>query len=171
MVERGWVPEKAVHTLLAAELMIQQVSLDEIPVDMAVAALIPASLCQRHLVLPIAIQDKRLTAAMADPLDEGLLHDLRFITGLEIAPVLATMSAITAKIGQVYGSALAGLSEADNDPNASDPYEGVEIVIEDDDTVQTVEELLHGTDEPPAIRLVNAILLEAIQLGASDIHI
>ena len=171
MVECSWVTEKAVHALLAAELMIQQVSLNEIPIDMAVAALIPASLCQRHLIIPIGIQDKRLTAAMADPLDEGLLHDLRFITGLDIAPVLAPISAITAKISEVYGSALASLTEVDNDPNASDPYEGVEIVIEDDESLQSVEELLRGTDEPPAIRLVNAILLEAIQLGASDIHI
>lgn len=171
MVERGWVTEKTVHDLLAGELMIQQVSLNEIPIDMAVAALIPASLCQRHLVIPVAIEDKRLTAAMADPLDEGLLHDLRFITGLDIAPVLATMSAITAKIAAVYGGAQGGMGDAEHDPNGADPYEGVEIVIEDDEALQSVDELLRGTDEPPAIRLVNAILLEAIQLGASDIHI
>lgn len=170
MVERGWVTEKAVHDLLAGELMMQQVLLNEIPIDMAVAALIPATLCQRHLVIPVAIEDKRLTAAMADPLDEGLLHDLRFITGLEIAPVLATMSAIMAKIAAVYGGARADRADADYDPN-TDPYEGVEIVIEDEDAPPTVEDLLRGTDEPPAIRLVNAILLEAIQLGASDIHI
>jgi type II secretory ATPase GspE/PulE/Tfp pilus assembly ATPase PilB-like protein/DNA-binding response OmpR family regulator len=171
MVERGWVTEKAVHAMLAGELMLQQVSLDEMAIDLAVASLVPAALCQRHLIIPLAIEDKRLTVAMADPLDEGLLHDLRFVTGLEVNPVLAPMSAIIAKIGKVYGLGREGMSGADHDPGAEDPYEGIEIVIEDDEMEQSLDELLRGTDEPPAIRLVNAILLEAIHLGASDIHI
>ncbi|MFB9244551.1 Flp pilus assembly complex ATPase component TadA [Massilia antarctica] len=171
IVERGWVQEKVVHDLLAAELMIQQVNVDEMAVDVAVAALVPAALCQRHLIIPLRIDDKRLTVAMADPLDEGLLHDLRFVTGLEIAPVLASMSAIVAKIASVYNTGQADLTDLEAAFGSNDPYEGVEIVIEDDGTGQSLEELLRGTDEPPAIRLVNAILLEAINLGASDIHI
>jgi type II secretory ATPase GspE/PulE/Tfp pilus assembly ATPase PilB-like protein len=51
-----------------------------------------------------------------------------------------------------------------------DPLDGIEIIIDDDDDL-TIEELLRSTDEPPAIRLVNVIILEAIRLGASDIHI
>jgi type II secretory ATPase GspE/PulE/Tfp pilus assembly ATPase PilB-like protein/DNA-binding response OmpR family regulator len=171
IVERGWVAEKKIHDLLAGELMIQQVSLDEIPIDSAVAALVPATLCQRHLIIPLRIEDKRLTVAMADPLDEGLLHDLRFVTGLEIVPVLAPMSATLAKIAKVYETSRVGLEDLESAFGSPDPYEGVEIVIEDDDAGQSLEELLRGTDEPPAIRLVNAILLEAIHLGASDIHI
>ncbi|MDM5180282.1 ATPase, T2SS/T4P/T4SS family [Massilia sp. DJPM01] len=171
IVERGWVQEKVVHDLLAAELMIQQVNVDEMSVDVAVAALVPAALCQRHLIVPLRIDDKRLTVAMADPLDEGLLHDLRFVTGLEIAPVLASMSAIVAKIAIVYNTGQADLTDLEAAFGSNDPYEGVEIVIEDDGAGQTLEELLRGTDEPPAIRLVNAILLEAINVGASDIHI
>ncbi|NHZ80597.1 response regulator [Massilia sp. CCM 8695] len=171
IVERGWVQEKVVHDLLAAELMIQQVNVDEMSVDVAVAALVPAALCQRHLIIPLRIDDKRLTVAMADPLDEGLLHDLRFVTGLEIAPVLASMSAIVAKIAIVYNTGQADLTDLEAAFGSNDPYEGVEIVIEDDGAGQTLEELLRGTDEPPAIRLVNAILLEAINVGASDIHI
>ena len=170
IVERGWAGEKAVHALLGEELKLQQVSLDEIAVDLAVAALVPAALCQRHLIVPLRIDDKRLTVAMADPLDEGLLHDLRFVTGLEIAPVLAPMSAILAKVAKVYEASRINLSDLESAAGSPDPYEGVEIVIEDDDQ-QTLDELLRGTDEPPAIRLVNAILLEAIHLGASDIHI
>ena len=171
MVTRSWVTEKAVHDLLAKELKIQQLSLDEVAIDMAVAALVPGTLCRRHVIVPLRIEDKRLTVAMADPLDEGLLHDLRFVTGLEIAPVLATMTAVLAKVSKTYGSnQVTGMDDLEAEYGSPDPYEGVEIVIEDDD-LQSVEDLLHGTDEPPAIRLVNAILLEAIHLGASDIHI
>lgn len=171
IIERGWAGEKKVHDLLADELKMQQVSLSESPVDMAVAALVPAALCQRHILVPLRIDDKRLTVAMADPLDEGLLHDLRFVTGLELNPVLAPMSAVLAKIDEVYGAGTrTGLEDLESAFGSPDPYEGIEIMIEDDDR-QSLEDLLRGTDEPPAIRLVNAILLEAINLGASDIHI
>lgn len=171
VVERGWANEKKIHDLLAKELMLQQVSLDEAPIDPAVAALVPASLCRRHLLIPVRIEDRRLTVAMADPLDEGLLNDLRFVTGLEIMPVLATMSAILAKVGTVYEAGRVGLDDLATEIGSPDPYEGIEIVIEDDADIESLEDLLRGTDEPPAIRLVNAILLEAIHSGASDIHI
>src|SRR3989304_5618584 len=54
--------------------------------------------------------------------------------------------------------------------SSPDPYEGIEVVI-DEESNESLEDLLRGTNEPPAIRLVNAVILEAIRLGASDIHI
>jgi type II secretory ATPase GspE/PulE/Tfp pilus assembly ATPase PilB-like protein/DNA-binding response OmpR family regulator len=171
IVERDWLPEKTIHDLIGKELMIQQVSLDEFSVDVAVAALVPASLCIKQIILPLKADNKRLTLAMADPLDRGLLDDLRFVTGLEVVPVLAPMAAITAKIADVYRVGVTDLADLETLIGASDPYEGIEIFIDDDSEQASLEELLQGTDEPPAIRLVNSILLEAIRLGASDIHI
>ena len=170
LVERGWVAEKAIHDLLAKELQIQQVSLSEFNVDPAVAALVPASLCRRQLIVPLRIEGKRLTLAMADPLDTGLLQDLRFVTGLEIVPALAAIAAIQGKIDEVYKTSTTDIADLESGFDSPDPYEGIEIVIEEDES-QTLEELLQGTDEPPAIRLVNSILLEAVRLDASDIHI
>jgi type II secretory ATPase GspE/PulE/Tfp pilus assembly ATPase PilB-like protein/DNA-binding response OmpR family regulator len=170
IVQRGWVNEAAMHELLAKELMIQQVTLDEIVVDPALAALVPARLCQRHLILPLSIEGRRLTLAMADPLDAGLMQELRFVTGLEIVPVLATIGKIEAKLAEVYPSSAGDMTDLASF-GSPDPYEGIEIVIEDDENEQSLEQLLAGTDEPPAIRLVNSILSEAIRLGASDIHI
>lgn len=171
IVERGWLAEQAIHDLIGKELMIQQVSLDEFSVDVAVAALVPATLCQRQIVMPLKTDNKRLTLAMADPLDRGLLDDLRFVTGLEVVPVLASIAAIKAKIAEVYRVGLTDLADLVTLIGSSDPYDGIEIFIDDDAEQVSLEELLQGTDEPPAIRLVNSILLEAIRLGASDIHI
>jgi len=171
IVERGWLAEQAIHDLIGKELMIQQVSLDEFSVDVAVAALVPATLCQRQIVMPLKADNKRLTLAMADPLDRSLLDDLRFVTGLEVVPVLASIAAIKAKITEVYRVGLTDLSDLETLVGSSDPYEGIEIFIDDDSELASLEELLQGTDEPPAIRLVNSILMEAIRLGASDIHI
>ena len=171
IVDRGWASEKAIHDLLAKELMLQQAALDEFTVDVAVAALIPATLCQQQIVMPLQIEGKRLTLAMADPLDAGLLDDLRFVTGLEVAPVLAPMASIRAKIAEVYMLGTNDIADLASNFGSPDPYEGLEIIIEDEDDGQSIEELLQSTDEPPAIRLVNSTLLEAIRLGASDIHI
>jgi type II secretory ATPase GspE/PulE/Tfp pilus assembly ATPase PilB-like protein/DNA-binding response OmpR family regulator len=169
ILDRGWVTEKAVHELLSKELMVQQVSLNEFTVDPAVAALVPATLCQRQLIVPLRIEGRRLTLALADPLDDGLLQDLRFVTGLEVMPVLGSVSAIQEKIAEIYKTGVTDVAEIESVYGSPDPYEGIEIVIDDDS--QALDELLEGTDEPPAIRLVNSILLEAIRLGASDIHI
>lgn len=171
IIERGWIAEKAIHDLLAKELMIQQVTLNEFTIDFAVAALVPATLCQRQFIMPLKVEGKRLTLAMADPLDAGLLDDLRFVTGLEVVPVLASMASIQAKITEIYKTDATDITDLEASFGSPDPYEGIEIVIEDDNDSQSLEELLHGSDEPPAIRLVNSILLEAIRLGASDIHI
>jgi type II secretory ATPase GspE/PulE/Tfp pilus assembly ATPase PilB-like protein/FixJ family two-component response regulator len=171
IVDRGWVSERDIHEKISRELLIQQVSLDEFSIDPAVAALVPLGQCKRHIILPLKVEGKRLMLAMADPLEAGLIEDLRFVTGLEIMPVLANMAAILAKLDDLHGNALSDISELENSFDANDPYEGIEIIIDDDDELEPLEELLQGSDEPPAIRLVNSILLEAIRLGASDIHI
>lgn len=171
LLERGWVNEKAIHELLRKELMIQEVALAEFRVDPAIAALIPGSFCSRQLVVPLKLGGNRLMLAMADPLDAGLLNDLRFVAGLEIEPVIASAADIRAKIATVYGEKEeVQFSDLETVLGSPDPYEGIEVVIEDEDDF-TLEELMAGTDEPPAIRLVNSILLEAIRLNASDIHI
>lgn len=170
MTERGWLSEKIITDFLIKEMKLQLVSLDEYIVDPGVAALIPAVLCKKQLVMPLSMDDKRLLIAMADPLDAGLIDDLRFVTGLELVPILASIRAIDAKIAEVYKRSDAELTDLEVAFGESDPYEGIQIVIDDDDDL-SLSELLRETEEPPAIRLVNSILLEAIRLGASDIHI
>lgn len=171
LLERDWVSEHTIRDILRKDMLIEEVSLPEIQIDPAVSALIPQSFCMRQLVVPLRIDGRRLLLAMADPLDTGLLDDLRFASGLEIQPVMASLSAIQAKLAEVYGTQEAvDFSELETLVGGVDPYEGIEIVIEDEADA-SLEDLLRETDEPPAIRLVNAIILEAIRLGASDIHI
>ena len=171
LLERDWVAEKVIRDILRKELLVEEVSLAEFHVDPALATLIPHSFCERQLVVPLKLDGRRLMLAVADPLDMGLIDDLQFVSGLNIQAVMADVAAIKAKIREVYGVE-EGVDFKDLETLVSgpDPYEGIEIVIEEDQD-QSIEELLRGTDEPPAIRLVNAVILEAIRLGASDIHI
>lgn len=168
LLERGWVEEKEIRNLLKKDLMIEEVSLAEFQIDQAVSALVPKSFCDRQLVLPLKQEGRRLMMAMADPMDMGLIDDLQFTIGLEIQAVMANAADITDKIVEIYGDV--NFDELETLVAGTDPIDGIEIIIEDDDDL-SMEELLRSTDEPPAIRLVNVIVLEAIRLGASDIHI
>ncbi len=169
LLERDWVSEKTIHDILRKELLIEEVSLAEFQIDVAVAALIPRSFCERQLVVPLRLEGKRLLLALADPLDVGLLDDLRFVSGLEIQPVISSVASIRAKLAEMYGSEI-DFKDLETLVSGPDPYEGIEVVIEEEDN-QSLEDLLRDTNEPPAIRLVNAVILEAVRLGASDIHI
>ena len=171
LLERDWVSEKTIRDILRKELLVEEVSLAEFQVDAAVASLIPRSFCERQLVVPLRLEGKRLLLALADPLDTGLLDDLRFVSGLEIQPVMASVVSIKAKLVELYGNGEeVDFKELETLVAGVDPYENIEIVIEEEDA-ESLEELLRDTNEPPAIRLVNAVMLEAIRLGASDIHI
>jgi type II secretory ATPase GspE/PulE/Tfp pilus assembly ATPase PilB-like protein/DNA-binding response OmpR family regulator len=170
MLEREWISEKTIHDILRKELLVEEVSLAEFQVDKAVFSLIPRSFCEHQLVVPLRLEGKRLLLALADPLDVGLLDDLRFVSGLEIRPVLCSVDSIKAKLAEIYGEEEVDFKELETLVASTDPYEGIEVVIEDEN-VESLEELLHDTNEPPAIRLVNAVMIEAIRLGASDIHI
>ncbi|HEX6362160.1 MAG TPA: ATPase, T2SS/T4P/T4SS family, partial [Albitalea sp.] len=172
LLGKGWVGEPELRAVLRKELMIDEVALAEFTVSPQVVGLLPRSFCERQWVLPLHLEGHLLTIAMADPLDEGLVEDLRFSSGLQIKVVSASSTAIQAKLRETLGepSEVVDFKDLETLAGTPDPIDSIEIVIDDDADV-SMEELLRGTDEPPAIRLVNAIILEAVRLGASDIHI
>ena len=174
LLERDWVKESTIQEILRQELMVEEVALAEFQVDPAVAVLFPASFCRKQLVVPLKLSDRRLMMALVDPLDAGLLESLRFACGLVIQPVMSSSAAIKEKITEVYGNGDDEISfrEMETLVGNLDPIDGIEVIIDEEDDEQfSLEELLQSTEEPPAIRLVNAVILEAIRLGASDIHI
>ena len=170
LIDKDWIPEHAIRDILKKDLLIEEVQLAEFRPDAALADLIPHAFCERQLVVPLRLDGRKLTLAMADPLDAGLIDDVRFTAGLELKVVMAGAGAIQAKIAELYGDRAVDFKDLETLVASADPYEGIEIVIEDDQAV-SLEELLHGTEEPPAIRLANSVIIEAIRLGASDIHI
>jgi len=170
LLERDWVDERKIRALFKQDLLIDEVQLPEFSVDPALAEIIPRSFCLRQLVVPLKLEGKRLMLAMADPLDEGLIDEVRFTAGLDLQIVTADIAAIRKKIDEIYGGGDVDFKELETLVSSADPYEGIEIVIEDVDDTR-LEDLLRDTEAPPAIRLANAIIIEAIRLGASDIHI
>jgi len=173
ILDKGWVSEQKIHQLLKKELMLEEVALPEIQVDPRVTELIPRTFCIRHQVLPLKLQGKRkLLLAAADPTDQDMINSLRFITGLQVEIVLTDLMALESKITAVYGEESTTVSLRDIETVASyaDPFDAIEVVIEEEDDLPLAE-LLRSTEDPPAIRLVNAILIEAVRNEVSDIHI
>jgi type II secretory ATPase GspE/PulE/Tfp pilus assembly ATPase PilB-like protein/DNA-binding response OmpR family regulator len=172
LLEKQWVSEKDIRSILRKDLLIDEVALAEYAVAPALAELLPRSFCERNMVLPLKLEGKRLTLVMADPMDTGLIDDLRFSAAMEVQTVMADSEAIENKILDVYGDDAGepSFDEMETLVSTMDPFESIEVVIEDDDAIP-LEELLRQTEEPPAVRLVNAVILEAVRLRASDVHI
>jgi type II secretory ATPase GspE/PulE/Tfp pilus assembly ATPase PilB-like protein/FixJ family two-component response regulator len=168
LLDKDWVDEELIRGILRKDLLVEEVALDEFPVERAVLELVPRTFCERQWVVPLKLQGRRLTLAVADPLDQGLLEDLRFVSGMELEVVLAAPSAIRHKLQELYGESVC-FDELETFVPGADPLDSIQIVLEED--TASIEDLLRDTDEPPAIRLVNAIILEAVRHGVSDIHI
>lgn len=169
ILQKGWVQESKIRKILEKDFYIESILLGEYKVHPAIASLIPTKFCRQQLILPLSQKGKRVVLCMADPLDEGMLEDLRFSSGLDFEPVMANVADIEAKLEELFG-ADESVEDISSVMSLNDNLDAVEIIIEEDDNVP-LEELLRGTSEPPAIRLTNAIILEAIRLRASDIHI
>jgi len=170
LMQHDWIEMSRVYQLLREDLMFEEIDLREFQVDPSLLALIPQIVCTRQLVLPLRVMGKRLRLAMADPMDMGLIEELGFMSGLSIHPLLCEVAQMQAKLAELFGES-EKLDDLATIVGSSDPYEGIEIVLDDDAAGESLEQLLGSSEDPPAIRLVNAIILEALRLRASDIHI
>jgi type II secretory ATPase GspE/PulE/Tfp pilus assembly ATPase PilB-like protein/FixJ family two-component response regulator/RNA polymerase subunit RPABC4/transcription elongation factor Spt4 len=170
LVNLGAVDEKTLITAIEKATGINRVSPAEFSVSEVLAALIPKAVCEKNVLLPLKRSGAKLIVAMADPTDYAKIDDLAFITGMPVQPVISGCREILDKIKAVYGEEddfEAALSEID----LSDPTEQIEIVLEETDEGSDIEELLQAKDKPPAIRIVNAIISDAMRHNASDVHI
>ncbi|EWC39037.1 ATPase, T2SS/T4P/T4SS family [Stutzerimonas stutzeri] len=170
LMQHEWVDRQVIYDLLRQDLMFEEVDLREFQMDADLLALVPHNICVRQLILPLRIVGKRLRLAMANPLDQGLIDELGFMSGLTIHPLLCDLQQLQAKFAELFGDQQT-LEDITTVVGNSDPYEGIEIILDDDGDGETLEQLLGSSEDPPAVRLVNAVILEALRLGASDIHI
>ncbi|GHB03253.1 ATPase, T2SS/T4P/T4SS family [Modicisalibacter luteus] len=172
LLQHDWVDLQAVHALLRDECLCEDVDLREFLIDPSLLAIIPHAICIQQWVLPLRIVGQRLDLAMADPMDTGLIEALGTMTGYDIRPLLCDVGQVQDKLAETLddaGQHAAGQTMSDGGDD--DPYEGIELVFDEEESPEGLEQLLGSSADPPAIRLVNAIILEALRLGASAIHI
>ena len=166
----GAITEKAILDAIAKHTDINRVFPAEFNVSEALASLIPREICEKNILLPLKRHGQQLIVAMADPTDYAKIDDLSFITGMPVQPAVAASREILDKINEIYG-APDNFDDVLSEMDLSDPTEQIEIVLDDADEGSDIEELLRAKDKPPAIRIVNAIISDALRHGASDVHI
>lgn len=170
LTQQGFVSEKDITEVIGQQMGVEFVDLDRIELEPDMARSIPEHLAGRYKVIPVAQKDNRLTLAMVDPLNVIAIDDIRLITGFDIEPVIATEESILRAINRQFGvTDLAEVQETVKDISATDfgPVE-IEESVEEEIALDKLKEMV---DEAPIVRVVNLIISQAINDGASDIHI
>lgn len=170
LMEMGIVDEATIINVIQEDMGINRVYPNEFTVPQAVTLLIPKEICVQNILVPIKRTNTRLLVAMADPTDLTKIDDLKFLTGLPVESAVAARKEILDKIQEIYGDEEI-FDEAFSDLSLTDPTENIEIIVDEEDEASDLEELLRAKDKPPAIRIVNAIICDAMRHNASDIHI
>ncbi|HTA73965.1 MAG TPA: ATPase, T2SS/T4P/T4SS family [Gemmatimonadaceae bacterium] len=165
LVKLGHIPELELVKVLARQHRMPAVDLSKFEVDPKIAKLIPSELATKNQVLPLKRDGRTLTVAVADPTNMGVIDDLKFITRYDISPVIAGEFTLRNTIEKFYESSDAAMQTLLDDI-ASEGEGDVEVVEEKDDDDKGGMAL----DDAPVVKLVNAILTDAVKRGASDIH-
>ena len=164
----GLVSEAQTIKALQDSLGIEFVDLRSAEADPRAVRFLPRELCERNRIVPIRMTGRTLTLAMADPSDIYKTDNISMMTGLTVTPLLAASSEVVALLRRVYAEG--GMEEAESALDL-EPMDEIDIVIEEDENNVSISELIGSSEVPPVIRIVNAVISEAIRYRASDIHI
>jgi type II secretory ATPase GspE/PulE/Tfp pilus assembly ATPase PilB-like protein/FixJ family two-component response regulator len=167
-VRAGILTESTIIAALQKHLAVEFIDLREVSITPNVARCLPKELCEKSRLVPVRLDGTALTVAMADPSDIVTCDNIGRVTGLRVVPLLAASSQIGDKIAVAWAL---DADAAGQDFDEMEPLDEIDIVLDEEEDETSVEELVGSSKVPPVIRIVNAIISEAIRYGASDIHI
>ena len=169
LVKMGFIDDDDLVEFLSQRYGVPAINLGEIEVDESIISIIPAEVARKYTILPVSKAGAKLTIAMVDPTNVFAMDDVKFMTGYNVEPVVASDSSLRGSIDQYYGSThsieLKKVMEDLTDTEDTD----LEVLEEEEDL--DLEALEAESEEAPVVRLVNIIMTDAIKKGASDIHI
>src|SRR5881296_3325780 len=165
----GFITEEQLIGFLSRQYGIPSITLSNVDVDAETLRLVPPPIARKYEVLPVKRIGGTLTLAMADPTNVFALDDVAFMTSLQILPVVAPQAAIRKAIDKHYE--MVGTSSMTEMLTEITAEANVEVLEgETEGGSVDVFELKESADEAPVVKLVNMVLVDAIQKGASDIH-
>ena len=169
LVKLGFVAEEELTRMLSKQYRVPAVDLEKvISIDAKLIRLISADVTSKHLVLPLRKMGGRLTVAMTNPTDMTAIDDLRFITKLNIEPVIVGEYTLRKHLEKYYGTSEADSKMANFLGNFMED-EDLEFVEEEEE--DDVFALQAEVDNAPVVKFVNGLLTDAVLKGVSDIHI
>ena len=198
LVKMGYVKDEEITALLSKQYGVPSIALNQFEIDPAVIKLVPAETARKYQIVPLSRAGATLTIAMTDPTNVFAMDDVKFMTGYNVEPVVASETAVLDSIDKYYGGAPSapmpgarggggGSSSMsvtqDTGESALDAatrsLSELPTMLADVGEVEVLEDLeeisaamlARQGEEAPVIKLVNVILMSAISKGASDIHI
>jgi type IV pilus assembly protein PilB len=168
LIDLGYVTESQICEILADQLRIPAADLVAVDVPNEVLKRVPKDLATKYVCLPWFVEGRELYLIMADPTNIGAADAISFHTGLKVKPVVAPESEILLALQRFYAAEETSLAEFDN----IDLAEQLSVVTETESDAPPDEDISKAAiGGAPLVKLVNAILADAVQMGASDIHI
>src|SRR5881296_2223571 len=194
LVKMGFVKDEQITALLSKQYGVPAINLAQFKIDLTIVKLVPTETARKYQIIPLSRSGSTLTIAMTDPTNVFAMDDIKFMTGYTVEPVVASETAITDAVEKYYPSGKGGAAGAKGGkPGAGAPATGSTLEMAsrgleelqaslgggDADGVEVLEEmqeisaeaLARQGEDAPVVRLVNVVLMSAIQKGASDIHI
>ncbi len=196
LVKMGFVKDEEITALLSKQYGVPSINLAQFQIDPAVVKLVPPETAQKYQIIPLSRSGASLTIAMTDPTNVFAMDDIKFMTGYNVEPVVASETAIIEAVQKYYPSKAGAKGGAPGKPGAPGALSGgspagmsaLEMAskgleemqaLEAGEDVEVLEEMQEISAEAlakegeaaPVVRLVNVVLMSAIQKGASDIHI
>ncbi|HEY1660384.1 MAG TPA: type IV-A pilus assembly ATPase PilB [Candidatus Sulfotelmatobacter sp.] len=171
LVKLGFLTDEDVTNFLSRQYGVPAINLSYFEIDPAVVKLIPFETAKRYQILPLSRVGASLTIAMVDPTNVFAMDDIKFMTGFNIEPVVASESSILEGIDKAYGAAKEKEEDLESVMQSMSEMSEEDVELQTDAQEMGLSELEKAADEAPVVKLVNVILGDAVKRGASDIHI
>jgi type IV pilus assembly protein PilB len=170
LVKLGLVSDDDITAVLSRQYGVPSINLKFYEVDPAVIKLVPQETAVRYQIVPLSRVGSTLTIAMTDPTNVFAMDDIKFMTGFNVEPVVASETAISEAIHKFYGE-VESVEELDKVMKdlTGDEADALELAAEE--TEMDLASLSKAAEEAPIIKLCNLILTDAVKRGASDIHV
>jgi type IV pilus assembly protein PilB len=169
LIKLGFVSEEDITECLSQQFGVPSINLQHFEIDASVIKLIPGDVARKYNILPVNKTGATITIAMADPTNVFAMDDIKFMTGYNVEPVVASELGIKAAIDNYYGTTSSlELKKVMEDLQTQETAD-LEVLEEEDEL--DVSALADSAEEAPVVKLCNLILTDAIKRGASDIHI
>ncbi len=174
LLEKSYVSEQDMAISMGRVLNVPPINLSRLVIPLEIAEMLPREVAHNYKVIPVSRLENKLFLAMADPLNVLAIDDVRRITKLEVAPMIAAEKAIVDKLNGIEAAKSGSMEDIIKDAaKKADEEEEAENIEVSRDPVEEVnlDELAASSEEAPVIKLANLILLQAVKDRASDIHI
>jgi type IV pilus assembly protein PilB len=165
LIELGFVESATITMMLERQFRVRGVDLATLEVEPGVLKLIPIEIADKYEVFPVRRDGNTIVLAMGDPTDWTVIDDLKFLTGYEIEPLVADEFSIVETIAAHYGTGEGSYRQLLENIGE---YE-MEVVEEEEEEDYSV--LAAQVEAAPVVKFINSLLADAVQRGASDIHI